>query len=303
MAVQRTLCGPRVAVDGVAHEEDIARFAGAEVNLINDCARTRLGFAYVRDSTAPEVVGHISPAAPDGANGWYRTAPAVTWDVSDPESPNQITTSGCQQGTDPADTAEKTIRCTASTRGGVTAKSLTYSKDAKPPSLAPALSLSAPRVGQHMTAVPKAADAVSGLASSSCATPSTATRGPHSVRCTATDAAGNVAVQDVAYTVGARQRFSARKPKAARNGNVSFRLRSNGGGRVRIAAAAGNVHFRTLTMAVTAGRSTRVTLRLAKADRSAFKRKLRRGGRVKVKVTITPELGGGKRRLTLKVRR
>ena len=72
---------------------------------------------------------------------------------------------------------------------------------------------------------------------------------------------------------------------------------------MRIAAGAGGVHFRTVTMALTAGRATQVTLRLAKANRREFKRTLRGGRRVKVKVTITPSLGGGKSRLTLRVRR
>ena len=50
------------------------------------CSPTgRVGMAL--DATPPVVTPAISPAAPDGANGWYRGPVTVTWSVSDAESP------------------------------------------------------------------------------------------------------------------------------------------------------------------------------------------------------------------------
>ena len=39
------------------------------------------------DNTPPVVTASLSPAAPDGSNGWYREPVTVTWQVSDAESP------------------------------------------------------------------------------------------------------------------------------------------------------------------------------------------------------------------------
>ena len=184
--------------------EDGARFGGDEVPLLNDCGRRRLGIAPPVDPTPPLVSGTLSPPAPDGAGGWYRSAPAVDWTVSDPES--TVRTTGCQDGADPADTPGRVITCTATSDGGVTARSLSYRKDATPPSLAAALSVPAPAVGQATTAAPNASDATSGVAAQSCATPDTSSAGAHTVTCSATDAAGNQATQTLGYTVVAPKR-------------------------------------------------------------------------------------------------
>jgi hypothetical protein len=280
--------------------EDTARFNGDEVQLISQCGQQRLGVAAARDATPPVVTGTLTPAGPDGANGWYRTSPTVAWQVSDRESAVQL--AGCQQGTDPADTAGRTITCTATSEGGVTAKSLSYRKDGRPPSLAPELSLGTVRVGQELSVAPDAADATSGVAAQSCDTPDTSTRGAHTVTCRATDNAGNTAQQVVPYTVAPRQTFTGSKPKVSSRG-VTFRLRSNAGGQVIITAKAGRTRFRKLTTRLTADRAKKVTLRLAKSSRARFARSLRGGRRVKIKLTIAPAAGGGKRHLTLKVRR
>ena len=180
--------------------EDSARFGGAETALINSCGEQRLGI-IAPDTTAPEVNGTLTPAAPNGANGWYRSAPAVDWTVSDAES--AVATTGCQDGTDPADTTGRTITCTATSDGGVTSKSLSYKKDSTPPSLAAALSSSTATVGQALTAAPNAADATSGVAAQSCGTPDTSSAGTHTVSCSATDTAGNQATQTLTYAVAA----------------------------------------------------------------------------------------------------
>ncbi len=39
--------------------------------------------AMALDNTPPVVTAVVSPAAPDGSNGWYREPVTVTWSVSD----------------------------------------------------------------------------------------------------------------------------------------------------------------------------------------------------------------------------
>ena len=75
--------------------------------------------------------GSLSPANPDGAGGWYRTAPAVAWKVTERES--GYVGSGCQRGADPADTPGRTIRCTVTSGGGAVAEELSYKKDGPRP--------------------------------------------------------------------------------------------------------------------------------------------------------------------------
>ena len=286
--------------------EDAARFNGDEIPLIRQCGEQRLGITLPDDSTPPVVDGTFNPPAPDGGNGWYRTAPTVSWTVSDRQSPVQRT--GCEGGvTDPADTPGRTITCTATSEGGVTAKSLTYKKDSTPPTLAPTLTPAVPRAGQAATAAPNATDASSGVGAQSCATPDTSSAGTRTVACAATDGAGNQATHALTYTVNPRPivrnpTFKASRARVSSRGTLSFRLRASATGRVRIAARSGKVRFRSKSVRLTRGRTRTITLKLSRTSRRAFLRKLRGGRRVAVKVTVTPARGK-KRTLTLRVRR
>ena len=282
--------------------EDDAIFDGEDIALINDCGEQRLGKTAPADTTPPVVDGALSPPAPDGANGWYRTAPAVTWEWSDAESTRVH--SGCEEGTDPADTVGKTVTCSVTSEGGNTTKQLSYKKDSTAPGLAAVLSSTAPKLGDAVTATPNATDATSGVASQSCAAPDTSTAGPHTVTCTATDAAGNAATQTLAYTVAANTTATYRvtKVKVARNGNLSFRIKASRSGRVRLSAKATQVKFKSANKRLTANKTVKVTLKLSKKARAAFLKKLRGGKKVKVKLTITPTTGK-KKTLTFRVRK
>jgi hypothetical protein len=273
--------------------EDNARFGGNEVALIEQCGQDRLGITL--DSTPPVVNGTLTPPNPDGSLGWYRTAPAANWTVSDPDSTVQVT--GCQNGTDPADTTGKTITCTATSDGGVTVKSLSYKKDGTPPSLAARLSPAAPRVGQAAIAAPNATDATSGIAAQSCERPSTSSVGAHTVTCSATDAAGNRATRTLTYVVAPATTFKVAKGKISATGNVSFRLTASASGRVKIGATSGKVRFRPIGVTLTKGKGKTIVLTLSGKARAAFKSKLR-ARKIKIVVTLTPAQGP-KRKLTL----
>ena len=159
-----------------------------------------------------------------------------------------------------------------------------------------------------MTATPNASDALSGVAAQSCGVPDTSTAGPHSVTCTASDAAGNGATQTLAYTVAAKPSqpattYKVTKAKVARNGNLSFRIKASRSGRVRLSAKSGKVKFKSANKRLTGGKTHKVTLRLSLKNRAAFLKKLQGGKKVKVKLTITPTPSGKKKTVTLTVRR
>jgi hypothetical protein len=282
--------------------EDTARFGGAELGLIDDCAEQRL--ALQPDTSPPVVTGSLNPAAPDGANGWYRTAPAIAWSYSDAQS--RVFVNGCQAGASLEDTTGRTVNCAVTSRGGLTSKSLTYRKDATAPVLAATISSTRPQLGQAITVAPNASDATSGVATQACGPTDTSTAGTKAVICSATDAAGNQATQTLVYTVAgstsAPATFRASKPKLARNGNVSFRVRASRSIRVRVSARAGKVRFRTQSIRLTQNRNIKITLRLTKKQRRAFRKRLRTGRTVKITVTLKPA-GVKATKLTLRVRR
>ena len=101
-----------------------------------------------------------------------------------------------------ADTAGTTVSGTATDVLGQSATAQLLVKiDGTAPTLNPTVTPNPVAKGATATATANATDATSGIASSSCLTPSTTTPGAASVQCTATDAAGNTATKAATYTV------------------------------------------------------------------------------------------------------
>jgi hypothetical protein len=88
-----------------------------------------LGMAL--DATPPVVTPVISPAAPDGADGWYSGPVSVTWNISDGESPVVSVTPGCAAAI-PGD-GTTTLTCSATSAGGTTTVPVTVKRDSTPP--------------------------------------------------------------------------------------------------------------------------------------------------------------------------
>ncbi|MDQ3548338.1 MAG: RCC1 domain-containing protein, partial [Chloroflexota bacterium] len=150
------------------------------------------------DSTPPVITPTVSGTL--GDNDWYTDDVIVTWKVTDDES--DITNpDGCDETSITADTAETTLTCTATSTGGTTAESVTIKRDATVPTLSPSVTPDPVLLNGTATASAKATDDRSGIASQQCDTPDTSAAGAHSVDCTATDNAGNVATARAAYTV------------------------------------------------------------------------------------------------------
>ncbi|HET9655150.1 MAG TPA: PxKF domain-containing protein [Kineosporiaceae bacterium] len=90
--------------------------------------------ALIADSTPPVITATVDPAAPDGNAGWYRSDIALTWTVSEPESPGTLVTTGCDDVRVTSDQPATTYTCAATSAGGQAEPvSVTLQRDATPP--------------------------------------------------------------------------------------------------------------------------------------------------------------------------
>lgn len=175
------------------------------------------------DKTGPTATIEVT-AGTLGQGGWYTSDVVVRTSGTDNVS-GPVSCSADQ--TLSADAATHTFTGSCSNAAGLTteATSLTVKLDETPPALAPSLSSDEVAPGGSLTIAPNATDATSGVASSSCASPDTATVGAHSVSCTATDHAGNSATRTVEYEVTSSQGviiYGFRPPAGGGYGTFSF---------------------------------------------------------------------------------
>ncbi|WP_157559154.1 PxKF domain-containing protein [Nocardioides sp. Soil774] len=173
---------------------------GASVTTTSNDASVTFSWNVVdctpADTTAPVITKVLTPAQPDGANGWYRTDVGIDWTVSDPES--AFTAQGC------ADTAlttdgSLTSSCSATSTGGTAGPvSVTVKRDATPPTLEPVVVGDLGQNGWYTGAVTvswKAGDDTSGVDLATVCGASTLTEdvASRTFSCTVKDLAGNTA--------------------------------------------------------------------------------------------------------------
>lgn len=117
------------------------------------------------DHTPPVVTYSISGSL--GRNGWYVTAPTITWTVTDAES---AVTSTCPAVTVSTETAPQgiAVSCTGASAGGSTTRSVTVTFDATAPVIAFAGNAAAYTVDQAINISCGVFDAASGVASRNC---------------------------------------------------------------------------------------------------------------------------------------
>lgn len=149
--------------------------------------------------SAPIITPTVTGTA--GTNGWYIGNVTVSWTVVDPETPVTSTT-GCGTVVQSANTAGVTFTCSATSSGGTSSESVTIKLDKVKPTLAPVVSNIKPLINDaSVVATPFGADALSGLASESCAAVDTSSIGTKQINCTATDIAGNTFTRPIGYRV------------------------------------------------------------------------------------------------------
>jgi hypothetical protein len=170
-------------------------------------------------ATPPTTTITLTPASPDGTNGWYRSVVGVSITAVDdgtvaqtrcaldpataPASFSDLPDAACALTSVGADGQHAIYAASVDADGYVEVPpvSAIFKVDRTAPSLAPALSGPAVLGASGVTALPNATDATSGVASSSCGTVATSTPGVKTLTCTATDNAGNTATATLTYVV------------------------------------------------------------------------------------------------------
>lgn len=153
------------------------------------------------DTTPPAIQALLSPSAPNGAHGWFTTPVAVSWSVSDIQSPI-VTSTGCGATTISARTI---LTCSASSIGGTSTVPLPLKVDTSPPSRPAISGIGAKRYRRSkLPAAGKihcaAADPESGV--DSCTVTGFSNRlGSHTLTATATNDAGLSSTSKLTFTV------------------------------------------------------------------------------------------------------
>jgi hypothetical protein len=118
------------------------------------------------DGSAPVI--NSTTTAPDGTNGWYRTAPSVSWTTADDIS-GVDHTSGCDPTTVTTASAAGSLTCSATNGAGLTGTStFSYKYDPTAPSVTPTVTGTMGSNGWYRSAPQitwAVADDISGIAS------------------------------------------------------------------------------------------------------------------------------------------
>ena len=151
-----------------------------------------------RDATAPVVTAAATTAA--NAAGWHKAGVSVAFACSDALSGGVACPAA--QWLDAEGTSASTARTVTDAAGNsATSNVVTVRIDRTAPTLAPAVGSGTLLLNSTAVAAANGSDALSGIASQSCAALATASVGSKSVACTATDAAGNTAGASANYRV------------------------------------------------------------------------------------------------------
>ncbi|MFJ6028154.1 PxKF domain-containing protein [Pseudarthrobacter sp. NPDC092424] len=159
----------------------------------------------ITDATAPAVSYTLSPATPDGANGWYKNAVTLDWTVTEDDSPSTLVLAGCDDRTISEDQVATEYSCAASSSAGpADPVAVSLKKDGAEPELGFTSDLGVSYFGST-PAEPgcTARDHLSGLAGPCTVSGYSTSTGKHTLTATATDLAGNTATITQDYEVKA----------------------------------------------------------------------------------------------------
>jgi hypothetical protein len=305
---------PQISVDvlaGIMTNPANALACGATGNACGSgflLADEAVGMAL--DAAPPVVTPTLSPATPDGDNGWYRSPVTVTWGIDDGDSPVTLS-SGCGPAA-PGDAVTATLVCVASSAGGTTTGTVTLRRDSTPPT-PPVIGGIAPRTYTTAT-VPRAGgiacqatDATSGVERCT-VTGYGAGAGRHRLTAVAVDDAGLTSTSTLAYSVVEPAAISR---LVLAKGLTIERLRRSGAAlSVRTASARtrlvvsllARVGQRTIALGHITKRVQRGTSGVRVSITPSARRRLAAVAKAMVEVTVTGSATGA-RRTTLHARR
>lgn len=156
-----------------------------------------------RDASAPVIVPTV--AGTIGLDGWYTSDVTVSWSVTDGTS-GIASSNGCALSTTMTDNTGTTYTCTATNGAGLSAtKSVSAKRDATKPVIGYTGAAASYTVDQTVSIMCSAIDAMSGLASTTCADVSGAAYtfaiGANNYSASAQDNAGNTNAASASFTV------------------------------------------------------------------------------------------------------
>jgi hypothetical protein len=154
----------------------------------------------VSDPSPPSITPNVAGTL--GNNGWYTSDIGISWTVVDNESP--AATSGCDPSSVTSDTAGASFTCSATSAGGSASETVSIKRDATDPDVAYAGNQPSYLITDTIAIICSASDAMSGLASNSCAGisgPATSFLGLNTFSATAVDNAGNSASATITFAV------------------------------------------------------------------------------------------------------
>ncbi len=223
----------------------------------------------------------LTPAAPNGSNGWYTSPVGVSVTAFDFDGDLAQTRCALDPAATPASFVDLPDLACALTSVGADGEhaihaastdlagnaetpvvSATFKLDGTAPALQPTLNVAVVRVGQTgVVASPNASDATSGVASSSCDPVDTSAVGVNTVSCNAADNAGNTATTLLTYVVEYRiLGFFSPTPqskwRAGQTVPIKIALGDAAGNPISDAAAAALVAACRVTFAATGVQST-----------------------------------------------
>jgi hypothetical protein len=106
------------------------------------------------DPSAPGIASMLNPASPNGSNGWYTSDVSLTWNVDEPESPNSLKKTGCDDQSITADQAATSYSCAASSAGGSAGPvTVSIKRDATKPTIEGSVAPAANAAGWNKTDV------------------------------------------------------------------------------------------------------------------------------------------------------
>ncbi len=122
------------------------------------------------DPSSPAIDYTLTPATPDGDNGWYHSDVTLTWSITEDESPNSLEKTGCVDQVIKSDQVATTYSCSATSAGGSAGPAtVDIKRDATAPTITSETTGTKGGNGWYtsrVTATFTASDATSGLASS-----------------------------------------------------------------------------------------------------------------------------------------
>lgn len=88
------------------------------------------------DPSAPSIGYTLTPASPNGDNGWYTSDVSLTWSVTESESPSSLVKTGCVDQNVNADQTSTSYSCSATSAGGSAGPvSVSIKRDATKPTI------------------------------------------------------------------------------------------------------------------------------------------------------------------------